>query len=94
MDLLDANDKPIIHSKAFVVAQNQDIGWDCNRYLQKRIENYLKYLGLKGFKKRMEQQMDSMGEEQKNKIRDMMEFYYNGHYKTSRLYDGPTIIEE
>lgn len=96
LELLDANDKPIIHPKAFVIAQNQDIGWDCNRYLQKRIGNYLKYLGLKGFKKRMEQQMltDTISEAQKEKIREMTEFYFNGHYKTSRLYDGATILEE
>ena len=94
--LVDADGNPIIHPKAFVSAQNQDIGWDCNRYLQKRIENYLKYLGIKGFRKRMEQQMEisGIGEEQKAKIRDMIEFYYNGHYKTSRLYDGATIMDE
>jgi len=96
IELLDENNNQIIHPKAFVIAQNQDIGWDCNRYLQRRIKNYLEYLGLKGFKKRMEQQMqlDTIGEEKKEKIRDMIEFYYNGHYKTSRLYDGATIIDE
>ena len=96
IDFLDANDNHIIHPKAFVVAQNQDIGWDYNRYLQKRITNYLEYLGLKGFKKRMEQQMqlNNIGEDKKEKIRDMIEFYYNGQYKTSRFYDGATIMDE
>ena len=56
----------------------------------------MEYLGLKGFRKRMEQQMqlDNIGEDKKAKIRDMIEFYYNGHYKTSRFYDGATIIKE
>ena len=96
LDFLDANDKPLIHPKAYVIAQNADLGWDCNRYLQRRIGNYLQYLGPKGFRKKMEQQMqmDTISEEQKNKIRDAIDFYYAGNYKTSRLYDGPTIVDE
>ena len=44
----------------------------------------------------METQMklDVIGEDKKEKIRDMIEFFYNGHYKTSILYNGATVMDE
>lgn len=96
LDFLDKDGNPVIHPKAFVIAQNPDLGWDCNRYLIKRIGKYLENQGLDGFTKTMERkmQLDSIGNDEKEKMREMIEHFYNGHYKTSRVYNGASLMAE
>ena len=96
LDFLDKDGNSVIHPKAFVIAQNPDLGWDCNRYLINRIGNHLENQGLDGFKKSMEKQMElnSVEPAEREKMRDMMEHFYNGHYKTSRVYNGSALMAE
>lgn len=62
----------------------------------KRIGNHLENQGLDGFKKSMERQMElnSVENGEKEKMREMMEHFYNGHYKTSRVYNGSALMAE